>query len=62
VLKAAEPVYKLLGAGECDATEMPPEGRLVSSKLGYYIRAGNHAMTSGDWGVFLDFAERHLKR
>jgi hypothetical protein len=61
VLKAAEPVYKLLGAGGCDATEMPVEGKLVDSKLGYYIRAGNHAMTSGDWMVFLDFADRHLK-
>ncbi len=61
VLKAAEPVYRLLAAGGCDASEMPPEGILVDSKLGYYIRAGNHSMTSGDWMVFLDFAARHLK-
>jgi len=61
MLKAAEPVYKLLGAGGCDATEMPPEGKLVNSTLGYYIRAGNHSMTSGDWMVFLDFADRNLK-
>ena len=60
VLKAAEPVYKLLHAGGCDATEMPPEGKLVNSKLGYYIRPGNHAMTSGDWMVFLDFADQQL--
>ena len=60
MLKAAEPVYQLLNAGGCDATTMPPEGKLVSSRLGYYIRPGNHAMTSGDWMVFLDFADRHL--
>ena len=61
VLKAAEPVYRLLNAGGCDAAVMPPEGQLVSSKLGYYIRPGAHAMTSGDWMVFLDFADRHLR-
>ena len=61
VLKAAEPVYRLLNAGGCDASEMPPEGKLVSSKLGYYIRPGAHSMTSGDWMVFLDFADRHLR-
>jgi hypothetical protein len=61
VLKAAEPVYRLLNAGGCDASEMPPEGKLVSSKLGYYIRPGAHSMTSGDWMVFLDFADQHLR-
>jgi hypothetical protein len=60
VLKAAEPVYKLLKAGGCDASEMPPHDKLVSSKLGYYIRPGRHAMTSGDWSVFLDFADKHI--
>lgn len=62
VLKAAEPVYKLLNAGGCDATEFPPEGKLVNSKLGYFIRAGKHSMNSDDWRVFLDFADKHLKR
>lgn len=60
VLKAAEPVYQLLKAGGCDASEMPPSGKLVDSKLGYYIRAGNHSMLASDWMVFLDFADRHL--
>jgi len=59
-LKAAEPVYRLLKAGGCDATEMPPHGKLVDSKLGYYIRAGRHSMTSDDWMVFLEFADRHF--
>ena len=60
VLKAAEPAYKLLSAGGCDATEMPPMSKLVDSKLGYYIRPGSHSMTSGDWMVFLDFADKHF--
>jgi hypothetical protein len=62
VLKAAEPVYRLLKAGGCDAKEMPPENKVVDSKLGYYIRPGKHAMTSGDWMVFLDFADKNLRK
>jgi hypothetical protein len=40
---------------------MPPEGRLVASRLGYFIRPGRHSMTALDWDAFLDFADRHLK-
>jgi len=61
VLKAAEPVYRLLKAGGCDAAVMPGTNQLVGSKLGFYIRPGNHSMTSGDWMVFMDFADRFLK-
>ena len=61
-LKAAEPVYRLLNAGGCDAPAMPPEDQLVKSTLGYYIRPGKHSMTAGDWHVFLDFADHHLGR
>jgi (4-O-methyl)-D-glucuronate---lignin esterase len=60
VLKAAEPVYKLLGAGGLDAREMPPPGKLINSTLGFYIRPGKHSMTTGDWKVFLDYADKQL--
>jgi len=60
VLKAAEPVYKLLGAGSLEAKEMPEPGRLIDSRLGYYIRPGIHSMTTGDWKVFLDFADKQM--
>jgi hypothetical protein len=60
VLKAAEPVYKLLGAGGLDAKEMPKPGQLIDSTLGYYIRPGIHSMTKDDWKVFLDFADKHF--
>ncbi len=38
MLKAAEPVYRLLGAGGLAAREMPPQGKLMDSTLGYYLR------------------------
>jgi cephalosporin-C deacetylase-like acetyl esterase len=60
VLKAAEPAYKLLGAGGLEAKTMPEPGRLIDSTLGYYIRPGQHSMTKDDWKVFLDFAEKHF--
>jgi hypothetical protein len=60
VLKGAEPVYKLLKAGGLEAEKMPELGKLVNSKLGYFIRAGKHSMTREDWMVFLDFADKNL--
>ena len=60
VLKAADPVYRLLGAGGLDADKMPEPGKLIDSRLGYYIRPGKHSMTRDDWKVFLDFADKNL--
>ena len=60
MLKAADPVYRLLGAGGLDAKERPDLRKLVDSKLGYYIRPGKHSMDREAWGVFLDFADKQL--
>jgi hypothetical protein len=62
VLKAADPVYRFLGVEGLEAQRMPPTGKLLNSRLGYYIRPGKHSMTRADWAVFLDFADRHLAR
>jgi hypothetical protein len=62
VLKAAAPVYALLGAGGLAADAMPETGKLVTSTLGYAIRPGKHSMTREDWSFFLDFADTHLGR
>jgi hypothetical protein len=35
---------------------MPEPGKLLDSRLGYYIRPGKHSMTREDWKVFLEFA------
>ncbi len=58
VLKAADGVYRLLGTEGLGAKEMPPIGRLVDTRLGYYIREGKHSMTPEDWTVFMNFADR----
>jgi hypothetical protein len=60
VLRAADPVYRFLGVEGLAAKEMPEPGKLVDSRLGYYIRPGKHSMTRDDWKVFLDFADKQL--
>lgn len=60
-LQAADPVYRLLGVEGLGAKAAPAPGILLDSRLGYYIRPGKHSMTKGDWQVFLDFADKHLK-
>ncbi len=62
VLVAATPVYRLLGVPGLEVTRMPETGRLVSSRLGYFIRPGKHSTTSEDWKVFLDFCDAQLPR
>jgi len=62
VLKAATPVYELLGEEGLAADNMPePDAPLIDSRLGYWIRAGEHAMTPVDWKIYMDFADKWLK-
>jgi hypothetical protein len=49
----------------CETTAMPEPGKLVASRLGYFVRPGKHAMTPIDWTAYLDFADiwfKHHKR
>ena len=62
VLRAADPVYRLLGVEGLGAAELPPVGKLLDSRLGYFIRLGRHSTTAVDWAAFLDFADRHFRR
>jgi hypothetical protein len=62
VLQAADPVYRLLGAGGLDAKRFPATNKLVDSTLGYYIRPGKHSMGLEDWKVWLEFADKHLRK
>lgn len=58
--KAAEPVYRLLGAGGLDTDRMPEVDRPVGSALAYHVRSGVHDLTLWDWLQYLAFADRHL--
>ena len=60
VLRAAAPVYRLLGAGDFAATNPPPDGHLIDSTLGFFLRPGAHSLKPEDWKAFLDFADKHL--
>lgn len=61
VLQGADPVYRLLGSRGLDGAAYPEPDRLLDSPLGYYIRPGKHSMTTGDWKVFLDFADQNMR-
>ncbi len=61
VLKAAAPVYKLLGVEGVGSDSPPPAGELLASRLGYFVRPGKHSMTPVDWKAYLDFADKWMK-
>ncbi len=62
VLKAAVPAYKLYKLdAPLVAEKRPPQGTLAAQRLGYWIRAGNHAMTPADWKIYLDYADKWFK-
>jgi hypothetical protein len=62
VLSAAAPAYELYDVAKpVVSAKMPPEGTLAPERLGYFIRAGKHAMTPPDWKVFLDYGDKWLE-
>ena len=61
MLRAADPVYKLYGVEGLAADAKPEIGALTKSRLGYFLREGQHSMSREDWEVFLDYADVHLK-
>ena len=61
MLRAADPVYRLVAGDGLGADKMPEAGVLLNSRLGFYIREGKHSMTTPDWKVWLDYADKWLK-
>jgi hypothetical protein len=62
VLRSATPVYELLGVEGLADRDMPEPGEpLVDSRLGYWIRPGEHAMGAEDWETYFQFADKWLK-
>ncbi len=60
--RAAAPVYRMLGTDGLAAREWPPPGRLVDSRIGYFLRTGKHDVTREDWEAMVAFATKHLAR
>ncbi|AWI09259.1 acetylxylan esterase [Ereboglobus luteus] len=63
MLRAADPVYQLVAKEGLRAgvTEMPATGKLIDSRLGFFIREGKHDMTHEDWRAWLDYADKWLR-
>ena len=61
MLRAADPVYKLVAGDGLGATQMPEVSKVLPSRLGYYIRPGKHSMTREDWAVWLDYADKWMR-
>ncbi len=60
--KAAEPVYRLLGAEGLPAETWPPVDTAVQGGIGYHVRSGKHDVQPFDWQQYLAFADKHLKK
>jgi hypothetical protein len=61
MLRAADPVYRLVAGDGLGAQERPAVGKLLPSRLGYFIRDGGHSMNAVDWAAWLDYADIWLR-
>ena len=56
----ASPAWELYGKKGLVAQGFPaPENPLQEGCISYHLRTGKHDLTSYDWGVYMDFADRH---
>lgn len=62
MLKAATPVYKLLGVEGIAPDAKPEMNKLTDSRLGYFMRPGKHAMARVDWEAFVAYCDKWLKK
>ncbi len=61
MLRAATPVYGLLGVEGLEADAMPQAGDPpIDSRLGYWLRPGEHALGLADWKTFMSYADKWL--
>ena len=56
----ASPAWELYGKKGLVAQGFPaPENPLQEGCISYHLRTGKHDLTPYDWGVYMDFADRH---
>jgi hypothetical protein len=60
--QAASPVYKLFGKKGVAGEKQPPLDTPLLRDLAFHEHTGRHAILATDWKVFLDFADRYLKK
>jgi hypothetical protein len=60
MLRAADPVYRLVAGGGLETYRMPMVGEQSLGRLGYSLRAGGHSMIADDWTIWREFAGRWL--
>jgi pimeloyl-ACP methyl ester carboxylesterase len=60
---AAGKVYALFGWDGIAESEPPrPENPVLTGKVGFHLKTGEHNMDEYDWERYLDFADHHLKQ
>lgn len=60
ILKAASPVYELMGVKGIAANAEAKHGDIIGDTLGYFVDEGAHTVTKEHWNVFIKFAKRQL--
>ncbi|MBD3266481.1 acetylxylan esterase [bacterium] len=59
----ASKVYELLGKKGLTTKDSPkPNQAILDGDVGYHIRPGGHSVEPYDWEMFLQFADKHLKK
>jgi hypothetical protein len=61
MLRAAAPVYRLYEKDPLGSEKIPEIGQLLKTRLGYFIRPGQHSMTAVDWAAWLEYADQWLR-
>jgi len=56
----ASPAWEAVGRkGLCAETFPKPEAPIQIGDISYHLRTGEHDLTPYDWGVYMDFADKH---
>lgn len=60
--RAASSVYGLLGCDGLASADWPAAGRLLDSRIGYFMHTGKHEVTLEDWQAMLRFSDKQMRR